>query len=598
MSFAFAFGGGGAAGGAPAVRSVVVPAGATGRVVSLVRLLGSTSTFSLLSAGNANIALDNGDGLKLATALAANETQTALVREQIGSGPTARAIEYPINCTGGGAPTPTPTPVSSRITPTNWDVIGIGDSRTDTVLAGTLTGTAGYTAGTSIFGPIGWVQVLSQNRLKFGRYPNFGISASTTTQGAAVPRQNASGVVTNSSPQTWFRGTDSTNKGMDYAAAHPAGIAVILYGVNDADSLLSSTSRTNLLAILNNLRPGQLKVILNETGTGKKIDGSIAGGTTANKLAFSAWINTLDADSGHANARNDVLVVDSMGPSYDAASGTNHLGWLRDDRHPTPWGSRKWGQLVIDRLAAAYGSVWTNLPKRITLPTAAGAPFIHSNPLLTPGGNGQVVGANFGTAPTAATIPQGWAVSGTGAGAGITVTCDKTGTTPDGFPMFQISVSGTLPDQSSYTLQIYQLASGSAVALTDKLQGVCKRRVLPGSQQLLGARLRISITDATVAKSQGAYDQGGSPGGSGDRLGYYINSAGFDAGGEWEELQTQMIDLADPNMDAANGGPGLISSPSQVVVYMDLQFGNYTGATANVSATVQLAQMGMLKVSV
>lgn len=97
LGFGYSGGGGGAS---VMVRNVSVAAGATGRRVNLVRLLGSASTFSLLSGTNANITLDNGTGLALTSGLAAGETQTALMREEVGSGATKRAVEYAVNLTG------------------------------------------------------------------------------------------------------------------------------------------------------------------------------------------------------------------------------------------------------------------------------------------------------------------------------------------------------------------------------------------------------------------------------------------------------------------------------------------------------------------
>lgn len=118
MSFAFAFGGG-AAGGAPSARSVNVPAGATGRVVQLARLLGSTSTFSLRSGGSTNVSLDNGDGLALGTGLAAGASVKALMREAKGSGDDLVAVDYAITITGSvikpAAPNVTVTAGDSQI---------------------------------------------------------------------------------------------------------------------------------------------------------------------------------------------------------------------------------------------------------------------------------------------------------------------------------------------------------------------------------------------------------------------------------------------------------------------------------------------------
>ncbi|GAA0749491.1 fibronectin type III domain-containing protein [Sphingomonas trueperi] len=109
-------GNGGGGGAGVRVRNVTVPAGATGRQVNLQHLLGSSSTFSLLSGTNANIQLNNGDGLALTAGLAAGATQTAIVQEMVGSGATFRQAAYALNCTG--APV---APSVPAVTPTGGD---------------------------------------------------------------------------------------------------------------------------------------------------------------------------------------------------------------------------------------------------------------------------------------------------------------------------------------------------------------------------------------------------------------------------------------------------------------------------------------------
>ena len=500
---------------------------------------------------------------------------------------------------------------ASALVPPNWDFVAYGDSRTENGLGATL-GSSGYSTGSSNLGPAGYIPVATANRLKLARYPNYGISASTTTQGAAVPRMTATSTVTNSTPQTWYRGGDSTNKGADYAKNSGAGVVVILYGTNDQAGDLAGNSRNNILTILNNLNPGQLKIVYNECPKGYRSDGTLSAYSTSPAFKdYSAWLSTLDYASGSPNARADVIVVDLFGDAYDAATGFNKVGYLRDGLHFTPWGAKRAAALLHNRLTAVFGAAYTGLPSQAVLPVSNGAsiaadtvgahaPFVHTNPLLTPGTSGTVQGSNFGTAPTVATVPQGWAISGSGTFAGIAVSCDKTGTDGDGYPMWTVTVSGTLADQGSYLLQMYQnaQAAGQNIAITDKLRGVAKLAVGAGSQCLNYLRVRVSVIDSAGAtRSQACFANGGSPGGTGDRIGYNLNSNGYDVGGPREVVLTQMIDLADANMSTANGGPGVLTAVGSQAFYIDAQFSNYTGATQPVSATIQISRAGAYKVS-
>ena len=81
----------------------------SGTLLTLPRVLGSASTFSLRSGSDANLTL-SGRSLAAASALAAGASQVALVRESAGSGSTGRAVEYAVTLTGAATSTPTPTP--------------------------------------------------------------------------------------------------------------------------------------------------------------------------------------------------------------------------------------------------------------------------------------------------------------------------------------------------------------------------------------------------------------------------------------------------------------------------------------------------------
>lgn len=494
----------------------------------------------------------------------------------------------------------TVTAVSSATPPmpTNWDFVGYGDSRTENALGLAVSSSAGWQPKASGAGPFGWIATLSEQRIRYGYKPNFGISASTTTEGAQVPRWAA---------QSTSATAVSTSRGADKVALHPAGLVLFLYGVNDQDGALPSTSRNNILTMLNNMRSDQVKIVLNETATGIACDGTGTGAVSQNKKDFAAWIKTLSFDSGHANARPDVIVVDTFALTYNPATNGNYVGFLRDDRHFTQWGAKKVAQAIIDRLAQVFGSSWTNLPKRVVLPTSNGATvaadavgvhagFVHTNPLMTPGTFGQLLNQNWLTGPTAAQLPQGWAIQAGGTYQDVNVAVDKTGTDPDGYPMTTVTVSGTLPDGGVYNLDLMQIAVASGqFSVNDKIKGVGRIKIEQGSQYLLGVPLAAKCLEQTAAKSQQPVEFDSSAGGTGDRRGYHVNSNGFDAGGDWMTVETQMVDLQNPDVDVANGGAGLFTAQLQVGIWAMLKFANFTGATQTISATVRLARIGMAR---
>ncbi|NLS27922.1 hypothetical protein S2M10_29240 [Sphingomonas sp. S2M10] len=155
MDGALTLSGAGGGGQGVRVRNVTVPAGATGRQVNLQRQFGSASTFSLLSGTNANLQLDNGDGLALVAGLAAGATQTAIVQETVGSAATLRQMAYALNCTGA-APTPSPTPTftlsalqAKKDANQRQIAVYLGDSLTAGWGSGALVGTASGTGAGS-----------------------------------------------------------------------------------------------------------------------------------------------------------------------------------------------------------------------------------------------------------------------------------------------------------------------------------------------------------------------------------------------------------------------------------------------------------------
>ena len=435
--------------------------------------------------------------------------------------------------------------------------------------------------------------------------------------GAAIPRQPWNGAA--ATAPLWYRpGSNtlgSTNKGSDYARDHPAGVVVMLYGTNDPDH---NAAQVGMTSILDTIGSSKLIVLLNETPEGVDVNGTSPGSASAPSgdafKAYSEWLSTLSYDSGHPNARPNVVVVDTWGMILDApASGAGNWrakpGYLRDGLHFTPWGARKIAELIHTRLTEAFGATYTDVAPRYTLPTQNGlttpanvAPFVHTNPILTPGTNGSVLGS-YRTAPLAANVPQGWWISSTGTTAGLDVVCNKTLTDSDGFPMWRITVSGELADNATVTLTMYQVAVASGqIANTDKVRGISRLALAAGAQGLQSCHIEAYVqsgagaaTNLTAIANSGSAGSGAS--GSANRLGYQLNegAGAYDASGFDRILMTQLLDLANPDMATANGGPGNVTTISSLAHRNVLAFANYTGATRAISAQLDISRSGIFR---
>lgn len=494
--------------------------------------------------------------------------------------------------------------------PANYSFLIYGDSRTDDGKT-TSNGTSGLIQGTASLGYAPWLEMLSGYRLRIARNANFAVPASTTYQGAAIPRQNANGVVT---PGDAWRSNGainfSDNKGADFANVHEAGIGVLLYGTNDqivSDAGYLAPSRTNILAILGNA-PNKVWVVCNELPKGVNDNGTLGGqSVSANFKAFSDWLLTLDHASGHANARANVIVVDTWGEFVDATTGTlyrNKRGYLRDGLHCTGFGAKRIAAKIIERLSAIWPG-WGALPAQISLPTTNGLaslgaaqPSIMSNSIFTPGTAGSVLGT-WGTAPVAASIPQGWTLYMSGSGAGIVCVVEKgVETDPNGYPLFKLTISGTLAANSTCSIQVYQLASMAALftnnwlTINDKLRGVARMKVEAGAQYFSGTSLSMIVQSPTTAKYLTAFT---------GRGGSVINMSApayqdcYD--GDWLPYCTEVLDFQDPGKVALGQNMSAQSDISQIQIRADLDFRNLTATTQNVAATVRLSRMGAMRVA-
>ena len=506
---------------------------------------------------------------------------------------------------GGSGSSPAPIPA-------NYEMIGFGDSRTENGFAISNT-TSGLSQITSTISHMVWLEILSGLKLRISTSPNFAISASNTYQGSALPRQNSSGVVTTGD---YWRSNHavnfSGNKGAEYFETHPAGIGVFLYGTNDtavSDPQYLTTSRTNVTTMLDRA-PSKVWIILNELPKGIQDNGTVGtGSVSANFKSFSDWLLTLDYASGHANARANCIVVDTFAALVDPATGTNYSnlrGTSWDGLHYAPGGAKLAAQTVINRLSAIWPS-WGTLPVLATFPTTNGLislgaaqPFIMSNPIFTPGTNGTVSGT-WGSAPSAANVPQGWVVTVLSNGSGITCVADKTETDDEGYPVLKLTLSGTLGANLSSQVQVYQLLGGASLTsawtnnwltISDKLRGVGKCKVDAGAQYLSGVGLALIMQSPTVNKYQTSAAARGPT---------VINAtapAFIDAYADsaWRPYQTQLMDFQDPGKVALGQNITAQSDISQIQLRWEIDFRNLTASTQNISAVIRFSRSGAIRV--
>ncbi len=566
---------------------------------------------------------------------------------------------------------------SALMAPQNTDVIVLADSRGENGNGATLTAT-GLSVLDACIGMGGWIGPETGQKLRLAEFPNFSISASKTSQAAQIPRLNAVG---NTSSTGFYRGGEvaggSNTKGLPAAAAHSAGIVLIRYGTNDTDTVAQAI--TQMKFILDNLRPNQLKIVMNDNPKGIRSDGSASGSNGIRLRDWATELNKLSYNSGDPAARPDVFVVDSFSMIYDPSSGANYLNfaqYLRDGLHDTQYGARQLVRLVDAGLTAALGAAYTSLPARITLPTAnptgsaiaptANVPFVHTNPNMSPGTNGQASGTAWRTAPLPAGIAQGWLVAGNtiNTGVGIDVVATKDGTDDEGFPTQRFAVTGTLygatfsgsisgttltvDSVSKGEIRVGQLLDATGVTLntaitalgtgtggpgtytvntaqtattrtimagmsytlamtssqqvagqltaSKRIRLVGKRKVSLGSVGLTSVRLYGSVTcTESNTRNVALSTMNSSNGAPGDRIGYQINVPNGDsATGQFRKVQSQPHDLANPNMDVANGGPGVMGTIGNATVGWEIALANFTGDNLAVSATVEFSRTGML----
>lgn len=494
--------------------------------------------------------------------------------------------------------------------PNNFDMIFFGDSRTENGIAANLNST-GYATNLRNAGVAGQIGPMSGHRLRVAKFSNFGISGATSMQAAFDPRQNASNTVTTG---TWWRGTvgdtptssGSDNKSISSAVAHSAGIVCLLLGTNDGATNWPANSRTAMTTIINGLTAGgKVVILLNETPRGINTAGSTQSNLTVSDAAafkaYSDWLSKWDYASGDALSNPKVIVVDSWSEFLNTGSGTNYYnkqGYLHDGLHFTPYGAKRLAQIIVNKLSTVW--VWAARPVRISLPTTNGlssistaAPFLNSNAIFTPGTNGTISGT-WSTAPTAATVAQGWTLTGSSVSTFVASAEKGVETDPDGYPVQKVVVtSGSMANNATSTVTLQQnvtvasVISAGMVSITSKLRAMARVKIDAGSNLLSGVSVAVTVNPATatgmLARTMTVTSF------------LPLNGGGVDMGdGQWYDYLTEIIDLAEANMTAS---PGNISSITSISLTVVLQFDNRTGSTASPSATVRVARAGVSVVS-
>lgn len=492
--------------------------------------------------------------------------------------------------------------------PSNYDAIFFGDSRTENGFAPNVN-TGGYAANLNNVGVAAQLGPMSGHRLRVGKFANFGIGGGSSIQAAFDPRQAASGSVTTGQ---WWRGgqTDSptnsgsSNKSISDAIAHPAGIVVMLMNTNDGPTNWPVNSRTAMTTIINALTAaGKVVVLLNETPRGINSAGALQSDLSSANMALfkdlSDWLSKWDYASGDVLANPRVIVIDSWNEFYDPATGANYynkVGYLHDGLHFTPFASKRLAQMIDSKLSSVWRQ-YAALPRRRTLPTANGfaaitntTPYLNSNPIFTPGTNGTVSGT-WGSAPTAATVCQGWTIAGSGTISGINLVAEKgVDTDPDGFPVQKLTVTGgSLADLGTATVILQQsftniaaLTSAGMLSLTSKLRAMARVKIDAGSNLLSSVNVSLTVFADTTAKNLTARTM---------RTSSFLplNRVVDMADGEWYDYVTELLDIAEPNMSPTPGNPSSITS---MVFTVNMQFDNRTGVTATPSAVVRIARAG------
>lgn len=536
-------------------------------------------------------------------------------------------------------------------TPPNWYGVSYGDSRHEQGNAPAYAVASGISWLRYNTGVLGWIEPYTGGRIGLAYAGNDGISGGTTPQAATTPRQSSISTVTTG---LWFRGVSgavvssgSNNKGFAAFNADTPGILFIgPLSTNDAGggpsysniATYSGPTQAAFTSILQGVSSSRLIVLCSEIPKGVKPDGTNATGigapmTPSQAAAFKAcsvdFIAKFAWNSGDALSLPNCMFVNLWNVFVNPASGvnlTNLPGLLQNDGlHLMPRGAQLIDQTIAAQFATDFGAIYTALPSHTPRPTAngfAGAgnpqPYLNLNPIMTPGTAGTVTSAgSFGSAPTAATIPQTWNITPSGA-TGLHVSCDKT-TNIDpltGLPVWLIAVdpaTSTIAVNATSTVILNEVIWANSAAVTtalglgyftyaDEWRGFMRFRVDTGSLRLREVHMNVSpvvspTNTGVLASMQDAYAS----------LGIFwrdLSSAADAGSANYIDVWSDKVRLQDPGMATTNpvggsgsGGPGFITSITSLQVQISLVFDNNPGAAGNAAgANIYIAQAGIVRV--
>jgi len=571
---------------------------------------GTASTGTILGTNNGSTVTSNVTGLTV--------NSGARTYSFDGTATAATIANGLVETLAGATNSPRSTPITvaastGAVAPTfaNTDMIFYSDSRSDAHGVNGLYSASGYAPVIYNRGVAGWIGTLTGHRFRVGKFANYSISGGSAEQAAQNPRQAQNGTVV---AGNWWRGSavagGSDNKGYVQAGQDPAGIVFIQLGTN---GFVAGTGAGSSFAAIQTIiagilaqNPNKVIILSNELPKGIANDGTVVTGndlglSSATYQTYAQNLMKLSFDSGDALANPRVISVDTAASIRDTTQPTyyrNRQGTMPDGLHPSAIGAKLETQAIVDRLSAVYGATYTSLPSLAVAPTTNGLasqgnsvatpqPYLNRNPNMTAGNNGTVSGTNYGTAPTTATVPEGYTVIGTATNS-TSIVLDKT-TVPN---ELLITITGTATAATTL-VELRQTISGADLTsltgtgqftLSDKLRPLIRRSIAAGSQNLTSVYCKATVFGDTTAKNRVGIVGAASAFAK-------LNDGGLDAGdGVQRTLLGEVLDLAEPNMAVT---PGALTSVSSMLVSAFIEFNSAIGDP--ISATVRITQHGIYR---
>lgn len=476
---------------------------------------------------------------------------------------------------GGGAPGAT------WMAPTNYDAVGLGDSRT--AYGGGLSvanPVPPVTNGTSNLHSVGWtswIVGMTNGRVRPAIVNNYGQAGADIQSICSVARI-----------------TD--------VAANPANIVVVLMGTNNAPSPttigVGGAGRTVFDAMIDVLtNPASTKwsvlgasgpiplynnvpkriLVLDELPRGIDRDGAVAGVAVAqaNSLAlktFGEWAIGYAYNSGLPIANPYVAGVNVYSLFLDTSTGANlynKVGLYKDGIHPNVAGAFVLTQALAARINTLIPGVGGDFLSQMPT-TIANTSAISANPLMT-----GTTGSNSGLKSITGTPPTSWNVLGSNAtNVDVTVTTEALGGNK-GSAMV-ITLSGTAAAAGKIELRQSGTINSSTLAFgTDRLRAVANVAYSVPTG-LANSMVRITAF-ITAANSIYSYTVG-----TGDDSNLDFLNNGNDTSHDYLVLMTDLADFTNAGSTTASSG--------RFSIFIEFGIGNVGG-------TYKIGQAGYVKVA-